>query len=379
MDKIRLLKEAEDREEELMSQGEMMRDNLYELMITRDELEKKEAQLSSQINAINKSNNLIELDLDGNILHVNDRFLQLMHYTQEELTGKNYKELIPADDQDREENYHLWSKLKTGEFFSGEFRRITRTGEIIWIKATYNPVLDSQGKPYKIIQFSFDITDRVEDATEKRRLYEKISIDAEELRMQEEELRQNLEELKVIQETLVQQKEHIQEKEARLRALIDNTEDDIYAIDTNYAITILNKALKTRYEKQGLPLQAGYNIFSIIPAVNTAYWKVNFDKAIAGEKFSIVDQVITKEGEVFYDVSLNPIRNDKNQVTGVSVLSRNINQYKIAEKENLQTIDVLRKIQERVASMNSDKENEIEEYKKKVEKLKTEMNRKVKF
>jgi PAS domain S-box-containing protein len=196
--------------------------------------------------------------------------------------------------------------------------------------------------------------------------------------MQEEELRQNLEELKITQEVLLQQKEHIQDKEARLRALIDNTEDDIYAIDTNYAITILNKAIKTRYEKQGLTLQTGYNIFSTIPAAATAYWKVNFDKAIAGEKFSIVDQVITKDGEVYYDVSLNPIRNDRNQVIGVSVLSRNINQYKMAEKENLQTIDVLRKIQERVASMSSDKEGEIEEYKRKVEKLKSEMNKKIK-
>ncbi|MDO1445360.1 PAS domain S-box protein [Rhodocytophaga aerolata] len=377
-EKAKMLKEAEDREEELMAQGEMMRDNLYELMITRDELEKKEAELSSQINAINKSNNLLELDLNGTILDVNESFLHLMHYTGEELIGQNYRILIPEDETNTEATLELWSKLKEGEFYSGEFRRITKTGEIVWMKATYNPVLDSQGKPYKLIQFTFDITDRVQDAIEKKRLYEKISIDAEELRMQEEELRQNLEELKVIQETLVQQKEHIQEKEARLRALIDNTEDDIYAIDTNYSITILNKALQSRYEKKGLPLQVGYNIFSIIAAANTAYWKVNFDKAIAGEKFSIVDQVITKDGEVFYDVSLNPIWNDKNQVTGVSVLSRNINQYKLAEKENLQTIDVLRKIQERVASMNSEKENEIEEYKKKVEKLKAEMNKKIK-
>jgi PAS domain S-box-containing protein len=197
--------------------------------------------------------------------------------------------------------------------------------------------------------------------------------------MQEEELRQNLEELKVTQEALLQQKEHIQEKEARLRALIDNTEDDIYAIDTNYSITILNKSLRNRFDKQGLALQVGYNIFSIIPAASTAYWKVNFDKAIAGEKFSIVDQTITKDGEAYFDVSLNPIRNDRNQVIGVSVSSRNINQYKMAEKENLQTIDVLRKIQDKVASMNSDKENEIEEYKKKVEKLKSEMNRKIRI
>jgi PAS domain S-box-containing protein len=378
LEKSKLLREAEEREEELMAQGEMMRDNLYELMITRDELEKKEAQLSSQMTAINKSNNIIEFDLQGKILHANDSFLQLVGYSKEELTGKDYRILIPEDEQDLETNMYLWSKLSQGEFCAGEYRRVKKTGEAVWIKATYNPVCDEHGKPYKIVKFAFDITDRVQDSIEKKGLYEKISLDAEELRMQEEELRQNLEELKITQEVLLQQKEHIQDKEARLRALIDNTEDDIYAIDTNYAITILNKAIKTRYEKQGLTLQTGYNIFSTIPAAATAYWKVNFDKAIAGEKFSIVDQVITKDGEVYYDVSLNPIRNDRNQVIGVSVLSRNINQYKMAEKENLQTIDVLRKIQERVASMSSDKEGEIEEYKRKVEKLKSEMNKKIK-
>jgi PAS domain S-box-containing protein len=379
LEKARLLREAEVREEELMAQKEMMRDNLYELMLTRDELEKKEAQLSSQIGAIDKSNNIVEFDLAGNILHANDNFLQLMHYSKEDLIGRNYRILIPDDEQDSENNNHLWNKLSKGEFYAGEFKRATKTGEEVWIKATYNPVQDVQGNTYKIIKFAFDVTDRVQDAIEKRHLYEKISLDAEELRMQEEELRQNLEELKVTQEALLQQKENIQDKEARLRALIDNTEDDIYAIDTNYTITILNKSIHKRYEKQGLALQVGYNIFSIIPAAATAYWKVNFDKAIGGEKFSIVDQVITKDGEVYFDVSLNPIKNDKNQVIGVSVLSRNINQYKLAEKENLQTIDVLRKIQERVASMNSDKESEIEEYKKKLELLKKEMNRKIKI
>ena len=117
------------------------------------------------------------------------------------------------------------------------------------MKATYNPVLNAQGKPYKIIKFAYDITDRVLDGIEKKRLYERISKDAEELRMQEEELRQNLEELKLTQEALVQQKEFIQDKEARLRALIDNTEGDIYAIDTNYKIIVLNIIAKAKFQR----------------------------------------------------------------------------------------------------------------------------------
>lgn len=379
LEKLFLLKEAENKEEEMMSQQEMLRDNLQELMIVRDELETKEAQLSSQISAINKSNNILEFDLDGNIIDANESFLTLTHYTREEITGKNYALFIPEEELELPENVELWQKLKKGEFYTGEFKRLTKEANFLWLKATYNPVLNAQGKPYKIIKFAYDITDRVLDGIEKKKLYEKISKDAEELRMQEEELRQNLEELKVTQEALVHQKEHIQEKEARLRALIDNTEDDIFAIDTHYKIIVLNKSVQARYAKQGLSLQLGYNIFSIVPESNTAYWKVNFDKAIGGEKFSIVDQVATKDGDVYFDVSFNPIRNDKNQVIGVSVLSRNINQYKMAEKENLQTIDILRKIQEKVASMNNDKEKEIDSYKKKVEKLRNEMNGKIKL
>lgn len=378
LERQNLLEEAAEKEEELMSQQEVLRDNLQELMQVRDELESKEAQLSSQINAINKSNNILEFDLDGNIINANDNFLKLIQYTSEEIIGKNYQIFIAEEDLELPANLELWNKLKKGEFCTGEFRRLTKNANFLWIKATYNPVLNAQGKPYKIIKFAYDITDRVMDGIEKKRLYERISKDAEELRMQEEELRQNLEELKVTQEALVQQKEFIQDKEARLRALIDNTEDDIYAIDTSYKIIVLNKSVQTRYAKQGLSLQLGYNIFSIIPQGSTAYWKVNFDKAISGEKFSIVDQVTTKDGDVYFDVSLNPIRNDKNQVIGVSVLSRNINHYKMAEKENLQTIDILRKIQEKVASMNNDKEKEIESYKKKVEKLRSEMNGNIK-
>ncbi|QHT70396.1 PAS domain S-box protein [Rhodocytophaga rosea] len=373
MERQQMLQDAAEKEEELLAQQEVLRDNLQELMQVRDQLESKEAQLSSQINAINKSNNILEFDLEGNIIDANDNFLKLTQYTKEEIIGKSYQEFIPEDELQLPANRELWECLQEGQFYTGEFKRMTKHANFIWMKATYNPVLNSQGRPYKIIKFAYDITDRVTDGIEKKRLYERISKDAEELRMQEEELRQNLEELKVTQEALVQQKEYIQDKEARLRALLDNTEDDIYAIDTNYKIVVLNKAVQTRYANQGLSLELGYNIFSIIPETSTAYWKVNFDKAISGEKFSIVDQVATKDGDVYFDISLNPIRNDKNQVIGVSVLSRNINQYKMAEKENLQTIDILRKIQEKVASMNNDKEKEIESYKKKVEKLRKEM------
>ncbi len=113
----------------------------------------------SVLAAINRSQAVIELQMDGTILHANDNFLKAYGYTLDDIKGKHHRMLCAQDYAEGPEYKALWEKLWRGEFESGEFRRIGRGGKEVWIIASYNPILNEQGKPEKIIKFATDISE----------------------------------------------------------------------------------------------------------------------------------------------------------------------------------------------------------------------------
>ena len=108
--------------------------------------------------AINSSSAVIEFDLDGIVLSANTNFLELMGYREDELVGKHHSLLMPPDETTSAAYKQFWDTLRKGHFFSGEFRRRSKDGQDIWLQASYNPVLDSKGKPQKIVKLASDIT-----------------------------------------------------------------------------------------------------------------------------------------------------------------------------------------------------------------------------
>ena len=108
--------------------------------------------------AINSSSAVIEFDLDGIVLSANANFLELVGYTEAELVGKHHSLLMPPDETTSAAYKRFWDTLRKGTFFSGEFKRRTKDGRDIWLQASYNPVLDSKGKPQKVVKLAADIT-----------------------------------------------------------------------------------------------------------------------------------------------------------------------------------------------------------------------------
>lgn len=122
----------------------------------------KQQQLNSQhaiFSALEKSLAVIEFTLDGTILTANDNFLNVMGYTLSEITGKHHRMFCDTDFYIANPNF--WQKLQSGEHFSGRFQRLDSSGNVIWLEATYNPILDKNRKAYKVIKFASDITARV--------------------------------------------------------------------------------------------------------------------------------------------------------------------------------------------------------------------------
>jgi methyl-accepting chemotaxis protein len=113
-----------------------------------------------QINAIDKSQAVIEFDVHGNILTANDNFLATVGYGLDEIQGKHHRIFVTEDERESEKYRSFWEKLAQGQFYSGEFHRVAKDGSDIWIQATYNPILDINGKPTKVVKYASNITDQ---------------------------------------------------------------------------------------------------------------------------------------------------------------------------------------------------------------------------
>ena len=131
------------------------------------ELKKKEMEIRNRMNAINKSNAVIEFDLQGNIIFANNLFLETMGYSsQDEIVGKHHKIFIDEDHLKSEEYSLFWKKLNEGILFTGEITRIKKDGSLVYLQATYNPIVGLDGKIYRVMKIATDITTSYEQKKE---------------------------------------------------------------------------------------------------------------------------------------------------------------------------------------------------------------------
>ena len=116
------------------------------------------ADMVAQLQALDRSQAVIEFTTDGIILNANANFLNAVGYTLAEVQGKHHSIFVDEDYAKSAEYYDFWSRLKRGEFQAAQYKRFGKGGKEIWIEASYNPLLDGRGKAYKIVKYATDIT-----------------------------------------------------------------------------------------------------------------------------------------------------------------------------------------------------------------------------
>ena len=113
-----------------------------------------------QIQAIGKSQAIIEFDMNGIILNANENFLKAIDYSLDEIKGKHHSMFCEESYKNSNEYKDFWEKLNNAEFQSGEFLRIGKDGKKVYIQATYNPIIDIDNKPFKVVKYATEITAR---------------------------------------------------------------------------------------------------------------------------------------------------------------------------------------------------------------------------
>jgi two-component system, sensor histidine kinase and response regulator len=166
----------------------------------RQETESEAANYQGQIEAINRSQMIVEFWMDGTIIMANDNYLLVFGYQSGELRGKHHSAFVSEQDRRSSEYEEFWKELRAGHYQTGLFRRIDKQGNTIWIEASYNPILGPDGIPTKVVEFATKVTERIQ-----------------------------------IQNDL-------KDAEGRLRAILDNVLDGIITIDDAGIIGSINPA-----------------------------------------------------------------------------------------------------------------------------------------
>ncbi|MET3899160.1 methyl-accepting chemotaxis protein [Devosia sp. UYZn731] len=129
----------------------------------------------SKVEAILRSQAVIEFNLDGTVITANDNFLAVLGYALDEIAGKHHRMFVEPEFAASMDYHRLWQELEQGKFQSGEYKRIAKGGREVWIQATYNPVLSKAGKVLKVIKFATDITAQKNRAADDAAQIEAIS------------------------------------------------------------------------------------------------------------------------------------------------------------------------------------------------------------
>lgn len=131
------------------------------IFIGRDVTNEKLAQLdaSGKVDAIDRAQAVIEFDMTGKVLHANLNFLNLMNFQLEEVRGRHHRTFVEPTHAASSEYQNFWERLARGDWLSGEYKRIGKNGKEVWIRATYNPIFDTRGRPVKVVKFAVDVTE----------------------------------------------------------------------------------------------------------------------------------------------------------------------------------------------------------------------------
>lgn len=143
----------------LSSRGELLYFTVCANDLTRTISTSREHE--GMIDALLRSTAVIEFNLAGEVLSANQRFLDGMGYRLEQIRGKHHRMFCEPEEYNSQAYRDFWARLNRGDFVGGRFKRVDSHGRVVWLEASYNPILDPHGKLYKVVKFATVITDQI--------------------------------------------------------------------------------------------------------------------------------------------------------------------------------------------------------------------------
>ncbi len=331
----RLLEDAQHQAEEMRAQEEEMRQNMEELSATQEGMERAMQEVRANERYVKElmdgsSDSILVVDKDYKIIDFNPAFLEPFKHSGliVEKNDSVFKVLAPGE---KDSFMQLHSRALNGESFSIQEHI---SGVDLYFLSSYSPLRNPEGEIYAAAIFAKNVTELVKAKNKTEQLLKESQQQAEEMRAQEEEMRQNMEELSATQEEMHRILQEVQGKEAFMNDLINSSNDSILTIDKDYKIISCNTAMQESVKVSGLVAEKGVDMFSLIPAEQKEEFKAHYDRVLKGESFKVTEKFsVGGEHYLYLEMSYNPLRNEKGEISGIVVFNRDVSQENIAKRQ----------------------------------------------
>ncbi len=251
------------------------------------EQKNKSAEFEGKIAAVSKAQAVIEFNLDGTIITANDNFLNCLGYSLEDIKGKHHRMFVDQAYANSSEYQAFWAKLNRGDFDAGIYKRLGKGGKEVWIQASYNPIMDANGKPYKVVKFASDVTE--------------------------------------------------EKKKALIKSATDNSTSNILMCDRNLTITYINKAAQDKLktlESEIRKVLPAFNADKIVGTCIDSFHKTpDLQRRLLGDPKNLPHRADIKLGPLTLALTVSAITSDAGEYLGNTLEWADITAQKKAQDE----------------------------------------------
>ena len=211
------------------------------------------ADIDGQITAISRSQAVIEFRMDGTILTANENFLRTMGYSLDEIQGRHHSMFVDQSERNDAAYREFWARLNRGEYQAAEYKRLGKGGREVWIQASYNPILDLNNKPFKVVKYATDTTAQAITRMKNehvRGMMESVAAGAEELNASVREIAEAMVKSKETATSAVSRVEAADEQALRLSSAAESMSGIVALIgditgQINLLATVLSLGIAT--------------------------------------------------------------------------------------------------------------------------------------